>query len=180
MLERAADVERTGGQRAAEVGVEGRGVPDGAGGEESGQDAHGAERRSAQGSHGGGFFSGIANPLLGDGGLDLEDGVDAFGGDEDSGVVREQERRIEVIKDRDVDLARAAAGGIDDESGSGAVAAGQIAAEELEPVVLGGGSGGGGVLEQAADGELGQHLALDAAEDFAEVELSGVDGSRHA
>ena len=46
--------------------------------------------------------------------------------------------------------------------------------EELEPVLLGGGSGGGGVLEQAADGELGQHLALHAAEDFAEVELSGV------
>jgi len=94
--------------------------------------------------------------------------------------VREQERGIEVIEDCDVDLAGAAAGGIDYEGWGGSVAAGEIAVEELEPVVLGGGSGGGGVLEQAADGELGQHLALDAAEDFAEVELSGVVGSRHA
>jgi hypothetical protein len=33
-------------------------------------------------------------------------------------------------------------------------------------VALGGGSGGGGVFEHASNGEVGQHLALDAAEDF--------------
>ena len=62
---------------------------------------------------------------------------------------------MELVEDGDVDLAGAAAGGVDDEGGGGAVGFGEIAVEHFEPVMFGGGSGGGGVLEEAADGELG-------------------------
>ena len=40
--------------------------------------------------------------------------------------------------------------------------------------MLGGGAGGRGVLEEAADGEVGEHLGLDAAEDFGEIDMAGV------
>ena len=129
---------------------------------------------TAEGADGGGFLVGVAQPLTGKGGLDFEDGVDALGGDVLAGGVREQGRRIEVVEDGNVDLARAAAVAIDDERGGGAVAVGEIAFEEAGPVKLGGGAGGGGVLEEAADGEIGEHLGLDAAEDFGEVEVGGV------
>ncbi len=79
-----------------------------------------------------------------------------------------------MIENGDVDLARAAAVGIDDEGGGGAVALGEIAVEEAEPVMLGGGAGGRGMLKETADGEIGEHLLLDAVEDFGEVEMAGV------
>lgn len=88
--------------------------------------------------------------------------------------MREEERRVEIVEDGDVDLAGARAVGIDDEGGGGTVTLGEIAVEEIEPVVFGCGSGGGGVLEEAADGELGEHFVLDAAEHLGEVDLAGV------
>ena len=51
----------------------------------------------------------LAEPLFRDGGLDFEDGVDAFGGQVESGFMREERRRIEVVEDGDVDLAGTAA-----------------------------------------------------------------------
>jgi hypothetical protein len=72
----------------------------------------------------------------------------------EAGFVGEQDRRIQVIEDGDVDLAGAAAFGIDDESGGGGVALGEIAGENIEPVALGGRAGGGGVFEKSTDGEL--------------------------
>jgi len=39
-------------------------------------------------------------------------------------------------------------------------------------MMLGGGSGGRGVLEEAADGELREHLMLDATKHFGEVDLA--------
>ena len=45
--------------------------------------------------------------------------------------------------------------------------------------MLGGGSGGGCVFEEAADGELGEHFLLNAAEDFGEVDLAGVGSAGH-
>ena len=74
-----------------------------------------------EGADGGGFIGGVAEPLAGEGRLDFEDGVDAFGGDVDSGGVGEEQGGIELVEDGDVDLAGAAAGGIDDEGGRGAV-----------------------------------------------------------
>ncbi len=71
-------------------------------------------------------------------GLTSKHGVDAFGGEVKARGMREQGRRIEVVEDGDVDLAGAAAGGVDHEGGGGAVAPGEIAIEELEPVLLGG------------------------------------------
>jgi hypothetical protein len=40
-------------------------------------------------------------------------------------------------------------------------------------------SGSGGVLEEAADGELGEHLLLDAVEHFGEVDLAGIGSAGH-
>ena len=68
----------------------------------------------------------------------------------------EQERGVQVVVNGDVDLAGAAALGVDDESGGGSVALGKIAVKEIEPVLLSGGAGGGGVFEEIADGELGE------------------------
>jgi len=45
--------------------------------------------------------------------------------------------------------------------------------------MFGGGSGGGGVLEEAADGELGEHLLLHSVENFGEVDLAGVGSAGH-
>jgi hypothetical protein len=70
----------------------------------------------------------------------------------DAGRVRKHGRCIEVVEDGDVDLAGAAAGGVDYECGRGAVSLGQVAIEKLEPVMLGSGSGAGGVFEEATDG----------------------------
>src|SRR6185437_3659834 len=103
---------------------------------------------------------------------DFKDGVDAFGGDMDSGGVGEEQGGIELVKDGEVDLAGAAAEGIDDEGGGGALGFGEIAAKHFEPVTFGGGSGGGGVLEGVADGKLGEHFVLDAEENFGEVEMA--------
>lgn len=182
MLEAATNIKsvlRGAGQGAAEVrGKRGRG-PDGAGGEESGEDGLGAAGVAAEGADGGGFIGGVAEPLAGESGLDFEDGVDAFGGDVDSGGVGEELGGMELVEDGDVDLAGAAAGGIDDEGGGGAVGGGEITVEHFEPVVFGGGSGGGSVLEEAADGERGEHFVLDAAEDFGEVEAGGVGCAGH-
>ena len=118
--------------------------------------------------------------MAGEGRLDFEDGVDAFGGDVGSGGVGEEQRGMELVEDGDVDLAGAAAVGVDDEGGGGSVAVREIAVEQVEPVVFGGGSGGGGVFEEAADGEVGEHLLLDSAEDLVEVDLAGVFGFSHA
>jgi hypothetical protein len=124
-----------GGERfegSADVLAESFGGPDGAGGEESGEDGlradgapaedaarNDARRGAAEGADRGGLFSRIAEPLAGDGGLDLEDGIDALGGNVQAGVVRKERRRIEVVEDGDVDLAGPAAVGIYDEGGGG-------------------------------------------------------------
>ena len=158
VLEAAAEVERGRLKPAVKVRGESGWGPDGAGGEESGEDGleAGAMGRAGamEGADGGGFLGGVAEPLAGEGRLDFEDGVDAFGGDVDSGGVGEEHGGIQVVEDGDVDLAGAAAEGIDDEGGRGAVGFGEIALEHFEPVMFGGGSGGGGVLEGVADGEL--------------------------
>ena len=187
----AADSSRA-GKRVADVVTEGLSGPNGTGGEESGEYGLGADggsakcatgddgsRSPAEGSHGGGFLGGIAEPLFRDGRLDFEDGVDALGRQVESGFMRKERRRVEVVEDGDVDLAGTAAVGIDDESGSGSVAAGEVAFEEIDPVMLGGGAGGGGMLEEAADGEIGEHLRLHAAEDFDEIDSAGVRFARH-
>src|SRR5690242_18012195 len=100
MLQTTSQVELVG---AAEVGGEGGNGPDGGGGEEAGEDrrrvrclaADDGYGSAAEGSNGSGFFGGVAEPLAGEGRLDLEDGVDALGGKVKPGRVREQRRRIE-------------------------------------------------------------------------------------
>lgn len=122
----------------------------------------------------------IENHAAREGGLDFEDRVDAFGRNVETGGVREQERGIEVVEDGEVDLARAAAGGIDDERGGDAVTAGQIALKQIQPLLFGGGSGGRGVLEEAAYVEVREHFLLDAAEDVGQVDFSGIGKAGHA
>jgi hypothetical protein len=46
-------------------------------------------------------------------------------------------------------------------------------------VMFGRGTGGGGMLEESADGEIGEHLRLHAAEDFDEIDAAGVGFARH-
>ncbi len=72
----------------------------------------------------------------------------------ESGFVREQRRRVEVVEDRNINLPGAAAVGIDDEGGSGSVAAGKVTLEEIDPVMLRGCAGGRGMLEETADREI--------------------------
>lgn len=86
---------------------------------------------------------------------------------------------MQFVVDGNVDLAGAAACGVDDEGGRGAIAAGEILVEEVEPLMLGCGAVGGSMLEQSAGSELCEHLRFDAAEDFAEVEFAGVGEPRH-
>jgi hypothetical protein len=66
---------------------------------------------------GGGFHAGVANPPGGEDLLDFEEGVNDFSGDVQAGGVGEQERGVETVVDGDVDLAGAAAVGVDDEGG---------------------------------------------------------------
>ena len=61
--------------------------PDGGGSEESGEDGFGAAGGAVEGGYGRRFFGGVAEPLARKSRLDFEDGVDAFGGDVDSGGV---------------------------------------------------------------------------------------------
>lgn len=108
-------------QSTADVVAEGLRRPDRTRREEAGKNGLRTDGRSAKGAarddgsrgaaedaDGSGFFGGVAEELLGDGGLDFEDGVDAFGGQVESGFVREEGRGIEVVEDRNIDLARAA------------------------------------------------------------------------
>jgi hypothetical protein len=44
--------------------------------------------------------------------------------------MRKERRRVEVVEDGDIDLAGTAAVGVDDESGSGSVAAGKVTFKE--------------------------------------------------
>jgi len=97
----------------------------------------------------------------------------------EAGGVGEQEGRVEIVVDGDVDLAGAVAVGIDDESAGGAVAVGEIAVEEREPVVLGDGAGSGGVVEEFAGGEVGQHLQLGLVEHAGEVDFAGAGVTSH-
>lgn len=198
VLEAAAEVERVTDrvEGGAEARFEESRRPEGAGSEDAGEDGArgdgGALRRAGsgggddgdrgaeQGSDGGGFAVRVEDYAAREGGLNFEDRVDAFGGDVKAGGVREQERRIEIIKDGEVDLAGAAAGGVDDEGGSGAVTAGEIALKQIEPMLFGGGTGGGGVLEEAAEVEASEHFLLDAAEDGGEIDFSGIGKACHA
>ena len=185
MFETTADVEIVTG--AAKVGGEGGGGPDRGCGEKAGEDcgrfgcfaADDRDGRATERSDRGGFFRGVAEPLAGEGRFDFEHGVHAFGGQVESGGMRKERRRIEVVEDGDVDLAGAVAGGVDYKGGGGSVTLGEIAIEKLEPVMLGGCSGGGCVLKESADGELGEHFLLDAAEDVGEVDLAGVGSAGH-
>ncbi|MEO8050964.1 MAG: hypothetical protein ABI833_11160 [Acidobacteriota bacterium] len=175
----AAEVERGGEKGAVKVGGEGQRGPDGAGGEESGEDGLRVESGAVEVADGGGFFGGIAEPLAGEGGLNFEDGVDAFSGDVNSRSVGEEDGRVELVEDGDVDLAGAAAVAIDDKGRGGAVGLREIAIEHFEPVMFGGGSGSGGVFEGASDGELGEHFTLDAEEDGGKIEMAGVGCAWH-
>ena len=56
----------------------------------------------------------------------------------------------------------------------GSVALGWVALEKLAPMVFGRVTRCRRVFEDSADGELGEHFAPDAAEDFGEVDLAGV------
>jgi hypothetical protein len=193
VFEAAAEVERAvdGREGAAEVGCESARVPDRAGGEQAGENRPGTNGRApgSSGDHrdggaaeianGGGFIGGVLKPLARKGGLDLEDRVDAFRGNVEAGGVREEKRRIKIVENGDIDLTGAAALRVDDKSGRGAVALGEIAVKQFEPVMFGGGSGGGGVLEKAADGELGEHLLLDAVKHLGEVDLAGIGWAGH-
>ncbi|HEY4360761.1 MAG TPA: hypothetical protein VGN17_07330 [Bryobacteraceae bacterium] len=150
--------------------------PDGGGGEESGEEFGVG---SGEGADGGGLFSGVAEPLFGNGRFNFENSVDTFGGDVGAGGVREERGRAEGVEDGEVDLAGAAAVAVDDEDGVGSVALGQVAGEELAPVVFGGGSLRGTVFEELVDGELGEHFVLNAEEDFGEVDLGGIGLTGH-
>lgn len=165
------------------------GGPDGGGGEESGEYGLGVAEDgtaddggggAAKGSDRGGLFGGVSQPLAGDGGFDFEDGVDAFGGDVQARGMWEQQGRIEIVKDGDVDLAAAAAIGVDYEGGGGAVALGEIAVKEVDPMLFGGGAVGSGMFEDSAGGEVRKHLMLDAEEDLAEIDAAGVFVGAHA
>ena len=91
VLEATAEVERGRLKGALKVRGESGWGPHGAGSEESGKDGLAARAVGRagpmKGADGGGFFGGVAEPLAGEGRFDFEDGVDAFGGDVDSGGV---------------------------------------------------------------------------------------------
>src|SRR5205814_1954806 len=82
-------------------------------------------RRSAQRTNGGRFAPRVADQLPSEALLDLEDRVHTLGRDVQSGVVRKDQRRVQIVVDCDVDLPATAAVGIDDKSGRGAVSLGQ-------------------------------------------------------
>ncbi len=128
---------------------------------------------------GGGDGRGFANGGTGKFGLDLENGVDALGRQVQAHVEGEERRGVETVEDDQVELAGAAAERIEDEGGRGAVALGEVALEQLTPLMFGSGSGSGGVLDQTDSGELGEHLVLDAAKDFGEIDVPGIGSAWH-
>ena len=194
VAEAAAEIEASFGGQAAEEGGDavGKGSgPDGVQGEYTCEDGRGRLGRTegaggekgrggtAEPADGGGLEAGIGDPLGGEGLLDLEDGVDALGGDVGAGVVVKEQGGIEVVVDGDVDLAAAGAVGVDNEGAGGAVALGQVVVEEVEPVLLGGGAAGGGMLKDLAGREIGEHLALEVEKDLMEVDATAVGVFAH-
>ena len=111
--------------------------------------------------------------------FNLEYGAHGFDGDVIAGGVREEQGRGVVVEDGEIDLAGALASGVDDEDGGGGEAFGEVAIEEVAPDLLSRVASGGAVFEGLGDSEIGKEALLDAGEDFGEVELSGVGGSRH-
>ena len=160
------------GEDAGEDGLRSEGRPELAGGDYG-------DRGAAEAADGSGLAAGVADEAVVEHLLDLEDGVDALGGDVEAGGEGEQEGRVEAVVDGDVDLAAAAAVGVHDEGGGGAVTLGEVLIEEIEPVLLGGGAAGGGMLEELAGGEAGQHLGLDVAKDGVQVNATTVFGTGH-
>ncbi len=150
--------------------------PDGGGREESGENTAAAGRQCPDG---GGFFSGVAEELFGNGLFNLKYGADGFDGDMVACGVGKEQGRVEVVEDGEVDLLGALASGVDDEGGGGGEALGEIAGEEVAPKLFGGVARSGGVFEGAADGEVGKEALLNSAEDLGEVELSGVRVAAH-
>jgi hypothetical protein len=116
----ASGPSRTERENAGNDGLARQGGPRRAGGD----DGNGSATETADGSS---FAPGIANEALVEILLDFEDGVDAFGGDVESGGIGKQERRVEVVVYGDVDLAAAPAIGVDDESAGSPIALGEIA-----------------------------------------------------
>jgi hypothetical protein len=113
--------------------------------------------------NGGGFAAGVSHQLAGEGLLDFEDGVDALSGDVQPGVVREDQRGVQVVVNGDIELAATSSVGVDDEGGRGAV---EIAAEQIHPTLLASGAAGAAMLEGFADRQAGEHLFLNAQEDI--------------
>ncbi len=148
------------------------GPPVGPGGEDAGEDFSGSG--TGERSHGTRLFAGVAQSFRIHVRLHFEDGVDALDGNVDTGGVRKDGRGIQLVINRDVDLAGALALGIDDEGGRGSVALGQISREEVEPLKLRCCPVGGGVFKEADGGEAREHFVLNAAEDFGDIDLSGV------
>src|SRR5690349_10127637 len=62
------------------------------------------------------------------------------GGDVQAGIVWEDERRLQIVIDRDIDLTAAAAVGVDYKRRRSAVALREIAVEQADPALLAGGS----------------------------------------
>ncbi len=91
----------------------------------------------------------------------------------------EQERRVEAVVDGDVDLAAAAAGGVEDEGARGAVALRQVLVKQIDPLLLGGDAFGDGVFEEVAHVEAGEHFVLELEKDFVEIDMAAVFGSGH-
>jgi len=111
--------------------------------------------------------------------LDFEDRIHAFGRDMYAGIVREDQRRIQVVIDRDIDLAAAASIGIHDERRRCTIALWEITVEQIDPTLLTRGSAGAGMLERFSDREAGEHLILHAEEDLTEVDSGAVDRAGH-
>ncbi len=180
MLEGAAVLDGVlGGERvngSGDVGGEGGGLPHGGRGEEAGWNEPLVRLERADG---GGFGSRVPEPLFGDGRFDFEHGAYGFNGYMVAGGVGEEWRAMQVVIYGDIDLAGAAAGGVDDEGGRGSVARGQVVGEEVEPQVFIGGAGGGGMFERMGDGDVGEEAGLNSAEHLVKVEVGGVDVAGH-
>src|ERR1700690_87958 len=171
-LREAGGPAGTEGEDAGDDGLAGDGGAGSAGGNDG-------DRGAAEAADRGGFAAGVADEALVEILLDLEDGVNAFGGNVESGGGGGQEGGGGGVVDGDVDLAGAAAVGIDDEGAGGAVAVGKIAVQKTEPMLLGDGAGGGGMFKKLSGGEVGKHLLLDPVEHAAEVNFAGVGVASH-